>query len=86
MHGDALLAQHLGEAVVLLLGAVHPQHVVEEQAVLVAGGQAQHLRAGAVQDHLAQAADLGVDPEGSGRDESARNGHRAIPPPARRRW
>ena len=70
VHGDALVAQHLGEAVVLLLGAVHPQHVVEEQPVLVAGGQAEQLRAGAVQDHLAQASDLGVDPEWSGTGES----------------
>ena len=81
VHGDALLAQHLGEAVVLLLGAVHPQHVVEQQPVLVARGQAQHLGAGAVQDHLAQAPDLGVDPERSGRDGGG-TGHRAIPPPA----
>ena len=80
VHGDALVAQHLGEAVVLLLGAVHPQHVVEEQPVLVAGGQAEQLRAGAVQDHLAQASDLGVDPEGPALENPARNGEPVIAP------
>ena len=68
VHGDALLAQHLGEAVVLLLGAVHPQHVVEQQPVLVARGEPQQLGAGTVQDHLAQAPDLGVDPKAAGRE------------------
>ena len=56
VHGDAALAQHLGEAVVLLLGALHPQHVVEQQPVLVAGGEPLELQPRPVQDHLARAA------------------------------
>ena len=50
--------------VVLLLGALDPEHVVEEVVVLVGGRQPLQLEVRAVQDRLPQAADLGVDVEG----------------------
>ena len=61
-----MVAQDLGEGVVFLAGALGPQDVVEEQRVDVARGEAGEFEAGAVQDHLAEAADLGVDVEGGG--------------------
>jgi hypothetical protein len=60
---DAVVAQHLGEGVVLGAGALGPQDVVEEQGVDVAGGEAGEFQAGPVQDGLAQGSDLGVDAE-----------------------
>ena len=41
----------------------HPQHVVEEQGVLVAGGEPLQLQIGPVQDDAAQPPGLGVDME-----------------------
>ena len=67
VHGDVAVAQHVGEAVVLLLGAVHPQHVVEQQAVLVAGGEPFELQPRSVQDHLPERPDLGVNAIHAGR-------------------
>ncbi len=61
VHGDAAVAQHVGEAVVLLPRAAHPQHVVEEQRVLVAGGEPLQLQIRSVQDDPAQPPGLGVD-------------------------
>jgi hypothetical protein len=54
-------AQRAGERVVLGLGPAHPQHVVEQQVGDVVGSQPLELQIGAVQDHLPQAADLGID-------------------------
>ena len=55
-----VLAQQRGEGVVLILGARHPGQAVEEQGVVVAGGQSLQFRARPVQDDGAQRADLGV--------------------------
>ncbi len=60
VHLDAEVAQRLREPVVLLLGALHPQHVVEEVRVLVRGGEPLQLEVRPVQDRLAQQADLRV--------------------------
>ena len=46
-----------------LLGALHPEHVVEEQVVLVRGRQPRQLAARPVQDDPAEQADLGADVE-----------------------
>ncbi len=68
-HLDPPLAHQGHEAVVLLLGPLDPQQVVEQQPVLVLRGQARHLDAGPVDDHLPQRADLGVDAvSGHGRE------------------
>lgn len=64
VHTGSVVAQDLGEGVVLLAGPLGPEDVVEEQGVDVARGQPGEFEAGAVQDHLAEAADLGVDVEG----------------------
>jgi hypothetical protein len=61
VHQDAPFAQRAGEGVVLLLRPAHPQHVVQQQVGGVARGQALELQVRAVQDHLPQAADLGID-------------------------
>ena len=58
MHDDAVVAQRLGERVVLGLRLGHPQHVVEEQLGGVLRGEPLQLQAGPVQDDLVQAADL----------------------------
>jgi putative Ca2+/H+ antiporter (TMEM165/GDT1 family) len=57
---DAPGAQRLGEGVVLLLGPSYPRDAVEEQLVVVARREAPQLRAGPVQHHGLEAADLGV--------------------------
>jgi hypothetical protein len=56
-------AQRIGEGVVLGLGTRHPQHVVEEQVGGVVRGEALEFQSGAVQDHLPQAAHLGIHVE-----------------------
>ena len=61
VHLDAEVAQCLGEGVVLLLGALDPEHVVEQVLVVVGRGQPLQLEVGPVQDRLSQAAHLGVD-------------------------
>jgi len=55
--------QRAGERVVLGLGPGHPEHVVEEQVGGVVGGQALELQVRAVQYHLPQVADLGINVE-----------------------
>jgi hypothetical protein len=63
VHGDAAVAQRLGEPVVLRLRLGHPEHVVEQQLGGVVRGEALQLQAGAVQDDLAQAANFRGDVE-----------------------
>ena len=60
-HLDAVVAQRLGERVVLVLGAADPRDAVEEQLVVVARRQPLELRPGPVQHHRPQPADLAVD-------------------------
>ena len=55
----------------LLAGAAHPQHVVEQQFVVVAGRQPRQLEVGPVNHHLAQLADLGMDAKRGGPDGAA---------------
>ncbi len=59
-HLDAVVAEGLRERVMLVLGASHPWDAVEEQLVVVAGGQPLELRSRAVQQHRAEPPDLGV--------------------------
>ena len=59
-HLDVAAAQLVGEGVVLVLRPGHPGDAVEEQLVVVARGQPLQLRAGPVQHHRAQPADLAV--------------------------
>jgi hypothetical protein len=58
-HLDAAGAQDAGEAVVLLLCPLEPQHVVEEQGFAVVGCDAGDLDAGPVHHDGAQPPDLG---------------------------
>ena len=53
--------QQCGEGVVLLLRPGHPGQPVEEQRVVVAGGEPLQLGAGPVQDDRTQRADFGVN-------------------------
>ena len=66
VHDDPVVAQRLGEGVVLGLRLGDPQHVVEQQVGGVVRGQPLQLQVGAVQDDLAQLADLRVDTEHGG--------------------
>lgn len=65
-HLDPALAQRVGEGVVLLAGPADPQHVVEEQRVLVGRRQALQLEIGTVQDDAPQRADLRAHVEAAG--------------------
>src|SRR5207237_8225976 len=67
VHLHPAVAQRLGEGVVLLPRPLAPQDVVEQQPRDVRRGQPAQLKAGPVQDHLAQLAGFGVDVEGRGR-------------------
>ena len=49
------------ELVVLPLGALHPQHIVEQQVVVVGGGQPLQAELRPVDDDLAQLANFGID-------------------------
>ena len=60
---DAALAHLLDELVVLELGALHPEHVVEEQIVVVRRRQPLEAQLGPMDHHLAQLPDLGVHTE-----------------------
>ena len=62
-HLHAMVRERVGEGVVLLAGPLDPQHVVEQQVGAVGRGQATELEVGAVQQHTAQDAHLGVDVE-----------------------
>lgn len=63
VHLHTAVAQHVREAVVLLAGPADPEHVVEEERVLVAGGEPLQFQIRAVQDDAAQPPGLGVDVE-----------------------
>jgi hypothetical protein len=63
------------ELVVLVLGALDPQHVVEQQLVVVGGGQPLEAELGPMDHHLAQPTNLGMHPEAP---------HRPSIPPTRR--
>jgi hypothetical protein len=58
-----VVAQQRGELVVLGLGLLDPEQLVEQQLVDVGRGEPAQLQVGAVQQHPAQAADLGGDLE-----------------------
>jgi hypothetical protein len=62
-HLDAALAHQVDERVVLLPGSPHPDHVVEEQVMAVAGRQALVRDVGSVDHHGPQRPDLGVGAE-----------------------
>ena len=62
-HLDAALAHQVDEGVVLLAGAPHPDHVVEQQLVAVRGREPLVLEVGPVHHHGSQLADLGVGAE-----------------------
>lgn len=61
--GDTAVAQDVREAVVLRARPAHPEQVVEEERVLVAGGEPFELEIRPVQDDAAQPPGLGVDME-----------------------
>ena len=71
-HLDPALLHLEPEIVVVLLGLMHPDHVVEQQIVAVAGGEAQMGEPGPADHHRPQLADLRVNAELS---------HRAPPEP-----
>jgi hypothetical protein len=52
MHLHTALAQRLSEHVVLFLGLLRPQHVVEQQPADILRGEPRQLRAGPVDDDL----------------------------------
>ena len=54
MDPHALVAKRLGERVVLLLGLLGPQHIVEQQLADVPRGQPGQFQAGPVHDDLAE--------------------------------
>jgi len=60
---DAARAEHVSERVVLGLRPADPEHVVEQQVGGVVRGQPLEFQVRAMQDHLPQAADLGVHVE-----------------------
>jgi hypothetical protein len=66
LHLDVEVAQGLGEGVVLLLGVLDPQDVVEEVLVVVRGRQPLQLHVRPVQDRLSQASNLRIDVQGHG--------------------
>ena len=61
-HLDAALGERIGERVVLLPRALHPDHVVEQQIVLVARRQPLELEPRTVHEHRPERADLRVHP------------------------
>ena len=56
---DAVLTQHAGEVIVLLLCDLEIGHIVEQQTFERGRGQRFQLLAGAVQQHLVELSDLG---------------------------
>jgi hypothetical protein len=61
---DAVLTHQVYEGVVLLPGAPHPDHVVEQKLVAIRGGEALVGDVRPVDDHGLERSDLGVDAEG----------------------
>ena len=60
---DAALPHPGDELVVLPLGPLDPEHVVEQQLVVIAGREALQAELRSMDDDLAQLPDLGVDSE-----------------------
>ena len=60
VHLDAPVTHGFHKLVVLPLGALHPQHIIKQQIVVVAGGQALQAEIRPVNDDLAQLADFGI--------------------------
>ena len=60
---DPSLPHLRDELVVLVLRALDPQHVVEQQVVVIGGCQPLQAQLGPVDHHLAQPPDLRVDPQ-----------------------
>jgi hypothetical protein len=58
---DAPVGEDLREMVMLLLGALQPKNVVEQEVVLVLGREPEHLGSGTVQNDLPEHPDLGID-------------------------
>ena len=65
-HLDPAFDERVGERVVLLAGPLHPQHVVEQEIVLVGRRQPLQLVPRPVEHDSPERADLGVRPLGSG--------------------
>ncbi|GAA3079220.1 hypothetical protein GCM10020254_24300 [Streptomyces goshikiensis] len=63
VHFHAPVAQYVRESVVLLAGPADPQHVVEEEGVLIGWCEPLQLQIGPVEDDAAQPPGLGVDME-----------------------
>ena len=57
VHAGAVVAQDVGERVVLLAGPLGPQHVVEEQVPGIRRREPVEFGAGTVHDHFAQRTD-----------------------------
>src|SRR5690606_34547982 len=66
VHRDAAVLHDLDELVMLLLGALHPEDLVEQVARLVLRRQAVHLQPWAVHNHLPELAHLGSHVEWHG--------------------
>ncbi len=60
-HLGAVVAQNLGEGVMLLLGNLEEGDIVKQKLSQGVGGQVQQLSAGTVQQHLFQRVDLASD-------------------------
>ena len=58
---DALVAEHLGQDVVLLLGPADPRQGVEQQPVGTTRSDPSQFQAGTVHEHRPEPADLAVD-------------------------
>ncbi|HZL95156.1 MAG TPA: hypothetical protein VFB99_15985 [Vicinamibacterales bacterium] len=54
-------AHLLDELIVLVLGSLDPEDVVEQQVVVVGGRQSLEAQLRPMHHHLSQLADLGVD-------------------------
>ena len=55
----SLSTQGVREVIVLCLSVLKPKHVIEKEMFHIRWGQAQHFASGAMNDHLAEAPDLG---------------------------
>ena len=55
----SLSTQGVREVIVLRLSVLKPKHVIEKEVFHIRWGQAQHFASGAMDNHLAQAPDLG---------------------------
>jgi hypothetical protein len=77
-HLDAVPAQGVREGVVLLLRPAHPGDAVEQQGVVVAGGQPRELGTRPVQHDRGEPADFAVDVVGHGSSLGARGGSGAV--------